>query len=150
MRRSKPNNPKNNAKYQVSKQVQLSKALSWFLRHGATKEGFEISETGWVDGTLLLSHPKFKKYDLEQIREVVETNNKKRFELEEELGSWKIRAVQGHTIKTIKEEGLLEPILDTSKYPVCIHGTFKAPWTKFIRFQGLKRMGRNHIRKIRR
>lgn len=47
-----------------------------------------------------------------------------RFELKQEEGTWFIRATQGHSISHVKPESLLNPILDASEVPVCVHGTF--------------------------
>ena len=41
------------------------------------------------------------------IQTVVDNNEKKRFELVEEKGRFKIRAVQGHTMTAVKNEDLL-------------------------------------------
>jgi len=101
MRRKANNNSENRGGKQVSKIVQISKTLSWFLRHGAKNEGYEMDSAGFVQGEDLLSHPKFKNISKAQIDDVVENNDKKRFELVEEGDTWKIRAVQGHSIKVI-------------------------------------------------
>ena len=48
------------------------------------------------------------------VHNVVESNNKKRFELIENpevKGLWLIRAVQGHSISAVKDEELLEPLV---------------------------------------
>lgn len=46
------------------------------------------------------------------------------------------------------EESLFTEVTDPAEVPVIIHGTDFKAWTNFIRFQGLKRMARNHIRKL--
>lgn len=59
-----------------------------------------------------------------------------------------IRAVQGHSIKTIAADTLLKPITldDESSIPeTCVHGTFYGAWKEILRSGGLKRMGRNHV-----
>jgi RNA:NAD 2'-phosphotransferase (TPT1/KptA family) len=55
-----------------------------------------------------------------------------------------IRAVQGHTIKTIEDDLLLVKITDPHLYPVVVHGTDYKAW-EFIKASGLKTMGRNHV-----
>lgn len=55
-----------------------------------------------------------------------------------------IRATQGHSMKIIVTEDLLNKIEDPQLYPVVIHGTFSKFWP-LIKEQGLKRMTRNHI-----
>jgi RNA:NAD 2'-phosphotransferase (TPT1/KptA family) len=44
------------------------------------------------------------------VEQVVESNNKKRFELVQKDEQYWIRAVQGHTMQTVKDEDLLKPI----------------------------------------
>lgn len=39
--------------------VKISKSLSYILRHGAVKEGLEISSDGYVKLSDILSKPKF-------------------------------------------------------------------------------------------
>lgn len=75
----------------------LSKALSKVLRHQAGKYRIRIESDGFVDLAELIE--KFfmtnggKIPTLLDIRSVVDDNEKKRFELIEDKGLWKIRAV---------------------------------------------------------
>jgi len=76
--------------------VQLSKYLSFVLRHGAAKEGIAIQSDGFVKVADLLAKPKLKnqwKVGLDHIKVVVSDNDKKRFELSEVNGELMIRAV---------------------------------------------------------
>ena len=91
-------------------QVQLSKYLSFVLRHGAQKEGIAIRPDGFCFVKDILDKPKAKKFTLDHIKQVVEDNDKKRFELTEIEGVLMIRAVQGHSIQVVKTEELLEPV----------------------------------------
>jgi len=61
-------------------------------------------------------------------------------------GEWKIRASQGHSIKSVETEALLQPISaeEVKDYPVVVHGTFVKSW-KSIKKSGLSKMKRNHI-----
>ena len=79
-----------------------------------------------------------------------DTNDKKRFELvlideADESKGWKIRAVQGHSMDFIKEESIYDLITDPNEFPTVVHGTDSKAWMNFIRFSGLKKMGRTHI-----
>ena len=47
----------------------------------------------------------------------------------------------------LDEESLFVEVTDPKEVPNIIHGTDYKAWSNFIRFQGLKRMARNHIRK---
>ena len=57
----------------------------------------------------------------------------------------KIRAVQGHSINIIEEEAIYDLIEDPNEFPTVVHGTDLKAWKNFIRFSGLKKMGRTHI-----
>ena len=120
------------------KMVDFSKYLSFVLRHGANEIGVHMDKEGFVDVVELMNTPKAKKYTFADLKFVVDNNEKKRFEMIEAQANgtktFKIRAVQGHTIKDPKEVA------------VAIHGTDYPAFSKFIRFQGLKRMARTHIR----
>lgn len=66
---------------------------------------------------------------IEEIKEVVDNNDKKRYQLISEIDAsgkevfW-IRAVQGHTIEQVHDEELLRPILDPFFYEEVVHGTY--------------------------
>ena len=82
-----------------NKVVKISKFLSLVLRHKPEKIGIELDENGWIDVDVLLSqmNKKGSNIDLETLRMVVETNNKKRFAFNED--QTQIRASQGHSLK---------------------------------------------------
>ncbi|CAF4257388.1 unnamed protein product, partial [Adineta steineri] len=62
--------------------IQLSKALSWLLRHAVIREGLQYQYDGYVFVKDVLKHPTFaNKYTIEDIHQCVETNEKKRFAL---------------------------------------------------------------------
>ncbi|CAD8120678.1 unnamed protein product [Paramecium sonneborni] len=125
--------------------VQQSKTMSYLLRHGAQKEGIPIRQDGFVLVQDLINWPTMAKLkaNLQSIRNVVDNNDKKRFELKEIDGQLYIRCVQGHTIE-INEEELLEKIVDPSQFPVIVHGTYFKAWD-LIKDSGLNRMARQHI-----
>ena len=61
-----------------------------------------------------------------------------------------IRATQGHSIKTIEAESLLQPLTlsDDSSAPLpdtVVHGTYHAAWPKILATGGLKCMSRTHV-----
>nr|CAD7403742.1 unnamed protein product [Timema poppensis] len=126
--------------------VALSKLLSWSLRHGAEKEGLDITDDGFINVSDLLNHRLFRgKYTLEDIQRVVAENNKQRFYLQtnQDGGILRIRANQGHSIKKITNLDLT-PIIDERDFPVIIHGTYWQHWDQ-IQKEGLSRMNRLHI-----
>ncbi|KAF0554876.1 putative tRNA 2-phosphotransferase [Gigaspora margarita] len=127
--------------------VKLSKSLSYVLRHHAKDEGLVIREDGYVKLDDLLKLPRFKRTTFEDIKFVVDNNDKKRFTLTQEVSdddasSWWIRANQGHSIEVKNLE--LEEITDPLQFPEVIHGTYLRNW-KNIESEGLSKMARNHI-----
>lgn len=71
-------------------------------------------------------------------------NDKKRYELTEgSAGEWLIRANQGHSLKTIIPDSMLEKLTGPIDTPI-IHGTSLQAW-KQIKQKGLSKMNRNHI-----
>ncbi|KAG0205205.1 hypothetical protein BGX28_003142 [Mortierella sp. GBA30] len=129
-----------------SPKVRLSKALSWLLRHNAESQGIAIRSDGYVKIKDVLAHPKFKNFTLDDILEVVETDDKKRFQILEDANGHKeyIRAVQGHSIDKVADPGC-EEITDASQLPTVIHGTTVSKWPLIAAEKGLSRMNRNHI-----
>ncbi|CAH1965669.1 unnamed protein product [Acanthoscelides obtectus] len=123
--------------------VQLSKILSWLLRHSAVKEGLRISADGYIKVSDILKHRKLKgKYNIDDIKRIVETNNKQRFSLRcGEHSELEICANQGHSLQCVTETAL-KPLTDTDVN--IIHGTYYKQW-EIIKSQGLSRMSRNHI-----
>ena len=82
----------------IKQTTQLSKKLSYLLRHGAVKDGFNVDNAGFILVNDILAHQHYESHNLEQIKFVVDNNDKKRFELqpvdvEDESQGYKIRAV---------------------------------------------------------
>lgn len=128
------------------KDVRLSKSLSYLLRHGASQMGVQMSSDGFIFLEDLLSHQQFRPYSVEDIKRVVETNDKQRFKLQShpENGRLQIRANQGHSVQV--EDLELKPVLSGS--PDCpseaIHGSYLRNWNSIQKY-GLSRMKRTHI-----
>ena len=59
-------------------------------------------------------------------------------------GELMIRAQQGHTLKKIEDEELLELITNPFAYNEVVHGTYYEPLPLIMK-GGLNRMKRNHI-----
>ncbi|KAJ1405434.1 phosphotransferase KptA/Tpt1 [Ochromonadaceae sp. CCMP2298] len=124
--------------------VRVSKLLSKTLRHQAKRMGLNIRTDGRVAMDELLAHNSFRGVTVEQVMQVVQDNDKKRFEVEMIRGTLMIRAAQGHTIKTISDEELLTEFTDAAELPVCMHGTYRAA-LPVILGTGLNRIKKNHI-----
>jgi len=140
-----------------SPDVQLSKSLSWVLRHAASSLGLQLSSDGYIplQNILTLNHPRFckggkegqPKYTVEDVIRVVENNDKQRFRLEYKEKVLCIRANQGHSLKVKAEELLTSLKHEELSHPnlSIIHGTTLKAWRDHIQHEGLSRMKRNHI-----
>lgn len=128
-----------------NKDTQLSKLLSWLLRHGAIKEGFSLSPEGYLRVNDILQHKAFRgKYNRGDIECVVIENSKQRFKLRVNPrdNHLEVKANQGHTIDNVCIDDLI-PILQPV-YETVIHGTYLKCWPS-IKQHGLSRMRRQHI-----
>ncbi|ORX66166.1 phosphotransferase KptA/Tpt1 [Linderina pennispora] len=115
--------------------VKLSKLLSYLLRHGAAKEGLSLRDDGSIQLSTLLEHPKLRSTTFDQIKHVVDTNDKKRYALFQDPAT--------STCIKIKQPPLTK--LTPATLPAnVIHGTTRAKYA-LIQQQGLSRMGRTHI-----
>ena len=105
------NNKNNNNNDKMSKKdIQLSKKLSFVLRHGAKDLSIAMQSDGFVMLEEMCAKAKIF-VPFSTIKNVVDNNNKKRFQLiQDEEGNWKIRASQGHTIKEVNQDLLLKKI----------------------------------------
>jgi 2'-phosphotransferase len=127
--------------------IRASKYLSYLLRHGAEKSNLDISSSGFVSVNQIIRLPQSRNYKLdeESIRKIVETNDKKRFELcRSENGELLIRACQGHSIRNLDETQMMTEIINANEYPIIVHGTYTKNWER-IKIDGLKTMTRNHV-----
>ena len=120
----------------------VSKRMSYFLRHAANKVHLNVGADGYalVSDVLALIPGATE----EQLREVVAGNDKKRFSLCVRDGKEYVRANQGHSLKHIRPDLLLTPIVDASEISVVVHGTTRKAWP-LIAASGLSKMTRNHI-----
>lgn len=82
-----------------------SRFLSLVLRHKPETIGIELDKNGWVPIGRLLDQMEIhgRIMDIEELRDIVENNDKKRFEIEKALGGSTgyndlIRAAQGHSV----------------------------------------------------
>lgn len=81
--------------------VEISKFLSYVLRHQPESIGITLDREGWVDVDVLIAAAVKggKQLDRELIQAVVATNDKKRFVLSED--GLRIRAAQGHSTASV-------------------------------------------------
>ncbi|KAK9455434.1 phosphotransferase KptA/Tpt1 [Dipodascopsis uninucleata] len=128
-----------------SRDVRLSKSISYVLRHGAAKEKLPIRADGYLPVDVLLKRFHNNGTTFDDIKRIVESNDKNRFKLmsEAETGRWFIRANQGHSIEVAELD--LKEITEATTYPIAVHGTYLNLWNSNIKAEGLSRMKRNHI-----
>ncbi|KPY34601.1 putative RNA 2'-phosphotransferase [Pseudomonas savastanoi pv. retacarpa] len=76
---------------------EISKLLSYLLRHAPESMGLTLDRDGWsdVDDLIRKANAHGHAFDRQALNEVVETNEKKRFTLSED--DQRIRAAQGHS-----------------------------------------------------
>ncbi|KAL9126616.1 MAG: hypothetical protein Q9175_007889, partial [Cornicularia normoerica] len=152
----------------ASREVEISKSLSYLLRHGAKAENIQLDEAGWVNvaDVLLWRRIASLKVGLPELQSVVATNDKKRYQIEpdpsrlfrapaartsstssSDAEMWRIRATQGHSIPTVSSEQTCKPILltDADCPEFVVHGTDLKSWEDIKRSGGLKPMRRKHI-----
>lgn len=127
--------------------VKISKTMSWILRHGLNELGLIPDELGRIPIDTLLEQEQMKSIGAtkELVFQVIETNDKQRFRLDDINGILMVGANQGHS-KSIGD------VIDTDKLMVkitkpvelCVHGTYTNVLDQ-IKKQGLKNMTRTHI-----
>ncbi len=117
---------------------QLSKFLSFVLRHNPGHVGITLNEQGWVETTVLLEKLKAHNADINMptLELIVATNNKKRFAFNHDKSL--IRASQGHSIEVDLQLQPQEPPL------YLYHGTTDR-FLNSIMEQGLQKQQRQHV-----
>ena len=117
--------------------ISKGKKLAWLLRHDkdAFDSGF-IDSNGWRSVKVLC---KVYGYTPELLDKIVETNNKQRYEYNED--KTKIRAKQGHSIPV--DVGLKEVEIDQFN-PYLYHGT-SSRFIEDIKKEGLKPQSRQYV-----
>jgi len=118
--------------------VQISKFLSLVLRHQPEKIGLRLSQSGWasVEELIEASRQRGIEFTLEELQNVVASNDKKRFSLS--VDGLLIRANQGHSIEV--ELGYAP----SAPPDVLYHGTAERFLTS-IKQQGLIKGRRHHV-----
>lgn len=118
----------------------VSKFLSLILRHSPATVGIELDASGWVGVDELLSainrHPNKITLDRTSLEQIVDTNDKQRFEFNQSRLS--IRARQGHSV----EVNLGCP--SATPPEMLLHGTPRK-FVGSILETGLKKMNRHHV-----
>jgi len=118
--------------------VSKSKFLSLVLRHAPETIALSLDAHGWANLNELIekSRSHGNGLTLDEILEIVATNEKKRFEIS--LDDERIRAVQGHSVAVDLE---LEPATPPE---ILFHGTSHSNADAILR-EGILRMKRQHV-----
>jgi 2'-phosphotransferase len=135
--------------------TQVSKKMSWLLRHGAEEEGLQFLEGGFLNLSDVLANRKFRsmKVTFAEVKEVVAADEKQRYTMlpkpdadatSDKPADFLIRANQGHSVK-MESEGLLKPVTKDDMPASAVHGTTHSAWGLIVASGGLKPMGRNHV-----
>ena len=132
----------------------LSKAMSSILRHKADTIGLSIRSDGFVPVRELVQCKNLRHLapSFQDIQHEVEVNKKARFSMIKLDGEWFVRADQGHSMKCVKSEDLLEVLhKDSDNLPEwVVHGTYLVNWPSIqqrdLLAGGLKGTNfRNHV-----
>lgn len=115
---------------------QISKTLSYWLRHAPETGGLTLDPSGWADLDSVRDALRGKGLDADLIEVVVADNDKQRFELSPD-GS-QIRARQGHSVAVDLDWPVVEPP------DLLYHGTVDRFIESIFR-DGLKPMARHHV-----
>ena len=118
-----------------------SKFLSLVLRHKPETlgKGVSLDKNGWLDIGVLISRAYQNcrmKISYDDIVEIVDTNDKKRFEYDEE--KMRIRASQGHSID-------VDIDLEEKEPPVFLYHGTSDRFLETIKQEGLKPMSRQYV-----
>jgi len=135
---------------EMGRDERVSRMLAALLRHRAEAERLALTPDGFAEARQIVNLSNFQRLgvtELEIERLVMVGDQKKRFALKRrtEDGVLLIRACQGHTIKSGKDDGLLVRILHPEAVGVCVHGTYMVNWLSIRASGGVSRMNRNHI-----
>lgn len=119
--------------------IEISKFLSYVLRHAPQSIGLTLDREGWVTLDALIAGAKAagRNLDAAVIHATVAENDKQRFALSE--NGLRIRAVQGHSTTTVEIQ-----YASITPPDVLYHGTA----TRFlasIRKEGLRPGRRHHV-----
>ena len=117
----------------AKERTKLSKRMSYVLRHNPSEVGLELSEAGWVS---VIEFLRALDIDFETLEEVVTTNDKQRFEFNEDATM--IRASQGHSVDVNLGYSPADPP------DVLYHGTSSSV-VPTILAEGLRPMSRHHV-----
>lgn len=112
------------------------KYLAFILRHKPEEAGIVLDMHGWAFVSEL-SDTKKANLSFEEIEEIVNTDDKGRYEFNHDKTM--VRATQGHSIKTIEIE------MEEIKPPQYLYHGTKEHFLDSIKKNGLSKMERQHV-----
>jgi putative RNA 2'-phosphotransferase len=118
--------------------AQISKTLSYWLRHRPDAAGIVLDDAGWapVDAVLAALDTQMPGTDWDRLLDIVERSDKQRFELSGDVE--RIRARQGHSVQVTGDWPVTQPP------ETLFHGTVER-FLPTILDEGLKPMLRHHV-----
>merc|ERR1711979_105898 len=98
-------------------------------RHTAVDDGIHIRPDGFCRAMEVLGSSPMSSLSctIEELKQVVQDNDKQRFDLQEVEGELMVRAANGHSMKEVDDESLFKKKLsagDPDLPEVCVHGTY--------------------------
>jgi putative RNA 2'-phosphotransferase len=121
-----------------SKKKKISKFLSYILRHHPELIDLNLDEKGWanVNEIIAKSANDNQGFTFDELNEIVETNDKKRFVFNED--KTRIRANQGHSI------GIDLNLKPQQPPELLYHGTAQANVDSILK-NGIEKRSRQHV-----
>ena len=117
------------------------------MRHGLLELNIKYDDAGYADLKNVLKTKVMKGTSINNVKQVVEENDKERFNIYFKNGSYYIRANQGHSDEVAKKldpEKIYKKVADPDEFNMCVHGTTREA-ILIIKNEGLKPMSRSHI-----
>jgi len=125
----------------ANKLNKISRTITKILRHELND--YIHDEEGFVDLDLILKSNKiFKDINIDDIKKIVDNDNKTRFSLKFIKNKIYIRANQGHSSGNLNDNKML--ILLNKQIPGCYHATYVNNLDSIKKY-GISRMKRKHI-----
>ena len=119
----------------------IGRTMTKILRHEL--DHYIHDEKGFVDLDLILkSNKKFDEENINDIKKIVDRDNKSRFSLDYKGNKIFIRANQGHSSGNLNDNSMLN--LLNKNIPGCYHATYLIHLHS-IKKNGISRMKRKHI-----
>jgi len=66
-------------------EIRISKFMSWLLRHGIDERKLEMDSDGFILLDDLMNQGEMKSVSIDDVQHIVDTNDKKRFTIEERI-----------------------------------------------------------------